>query len=48
VDAGGQGNPAYYESADGWHWMRPSLGLVDYQGSSDNNLLPGKVKAWQV
>ena len=33
VDASGQSNACYYESADGQHWTRPNLGLVDYQGS---------------
>lgn len=27
------------ESADGIHWEKPSLGLVDYEGSSENNIL---------
>ena len=40
VDASGQNNPGYYESTDGQHWTRPNLGLVDYQGSLENNLLP--------
>lgn len=30
---------AYAESADGVHWSKPNLGLVDYQGNKDNNLL---------
>ena len=29
----------YAESSDGIHWQRPSLGLIDFQGSTDNNLL---------
>lgn len=40
VDAAGQNNACYYESANGRDWSRPDLGLVDYQGSRDNNLLP--------
>jgi hypothetical protein len=28
----------YAESPDGIHWTRPSLGLVDFQGSKDNNI----------
>ena len=28
----------YATSQDGLHWVRPSLGLVDHQGSRDNNL----------
>ncbi len=27
----------YATSQDGLHWVRPSLGLVDHQGSRDNN-----------
>jgi len=30
---------AYAESADGIHWEKPNLGLVEYQGSTDNNLI---------
>ncbi len=29
----------YAESADGIHWTKPKLGLVSYQGNSDNNIL---------
>jgi hypothetical protein len=29
----------YAESADGVRWTRPNLGLLEYQGSSDNNIL---------
>ena len=29
----------YAESDDGIHWVKPKLGIVDYQGSRDNNLL---------
>ena len=32
---------AYAESADGIHWTKPELGLVDYQGSKKNNLVVG-------
>ena len=31
--------PCYAESDDGVHWLRPSLGLVEYQGSKDNSIL---------
>ena len=31
---------AYAESRDGRHWTRPALGLVEFQGSKDNNLIP--------
>lgn len=29
----------YLESSDGRQWRRPNLGLVEYQGSKENNLL---------
>ena len=29
----------YLESDDGIHWRRPSLGLVEFQGSTDNNIV---------
>jgi hypothetical protein len=29
----------YAESTDGIHWIKPKLGLVDYRGSKDNNIL---------
>ncbi len=31
----------YYESDDGYAWRRPDVGLVNFQGSKNNNLLPG-------
>jgi len=30
----------YFESGDGIVWKRPNLGLVDFQGSTENNLIP--------
>jgi hypothetical protein len=33
------GGLAYAESTDGLDWYKPNLGLVDYEGSTDNNLL---------
>ncbi|HWP41328.1 MAG TPA: hypothetical protein VNL70_10420, partial [Tepidisphaeraceae bacterium] len=39
-------NMAYYESDDGLHWHRPKLGLVEYDGDKQNNLVesfPGGV-----
>ena len=30
---------AYAESQDGVHWEKPSLGMVEYRGSRDNNLV---------
>jgi hypothetical protein len=29
----------YAESADGLHWERPNLGLYDWKGSTDNNII---------
>ena len=29
----------YAESPDGLHWTKPTLGLVDYNGSKDNNIV---------
>ena len=31
--------PAYAESKDGIHWTRPDLGLVEYRGNKNNNLV---------
>ena len=30
----------YAESPDGIHWTRPALGLAEFQGSKENNILP--------
>ena len=30
---------AYAESSDGIHWTKPKLGLVEYRGNKDNNLI---------
>ena len=40
-DQWGEGVPrmCYALSDDGLNWEKPSLGLVDYQGSKDNNIL---------
>ena len=35
----GVAQTAYAESKDGIHWERPSLGLVESKGSTDNNLI---------
>lgn len=39
-DAAGTGYTCYLESQDAVHWERPNLGLVEYGGNRDNNLLP--------
>jgi len=31
----------YAESADGIHWEKPNLGLVEFEGSKDNNIVWG-------
>ncbi|MDB6139208.1 MAG: hypothetical protein JWO94_2280 [Verrucomicrobiaceae bacterium] len=38
-DKDNQPNVAYAESTDGIQWTKPSLGIVDYHGSKDNNLV---------
>ena len=37
-------------SADGLHWEKPELGLVEYQGSKRNNLIPtpNHARMWHV
>jgi hypothetical protein len=42
-DSENQPNLAYAESADGIAWVKPKLGIVNYHGSTDNNLvgMPG-------
>lgn len=34
-----RGRLCYAESTDGVHWERPNLGLVEYRGSGNNNIL---------
>lgn len=38
-DAKNRPNVAYAESQDGLHWDKPNLGIVEYEGSRDNNLV---------
>lgn len=38
-DKENQPNLAYAESTDGIHWVKPDLGIVDYYGSKQNNLV---------
>ncbi|MCP5538665.1 MAG: hypothetical protein H7A52_00775 [Akkermansiaceae bacterium] len=38
-DAKNRPNVAYAESTDGLTWKKPNLGIVDYEGSRDNNLV---------
>jgi hypothetical protein len=35
---GGKWTNCYAESADGIHWTKPSLGLIEFRGSKDNNI----------
>ena len=30
---------AYAESDDGIHWTKPKLGIIEFNGSSENNLV---------
>lgn len=39
VEPGGPLTIAYFQSKDGITWERPSLGLVDFNGSTDNNIV---------
>ena len=39
-DKDGNSYTCYFESADGLAWQRPNLGLVEYAGSKENNLIP--------
>lgn len=36
----GHTKQGYAESIDGVNWVKPSLELVEYRGSSDNNIIP--------
>ena len=38
----------YATSKDGIHWERPNLGLVEFQGSTDNNILPIQLHSTSV
>ena len=42
--------PHYATSTDGLHWETPSLGLYEWQGSTDNNIAPapGGMKMYHV
>lgn len=39
VESGGPLTIAYFESKDGIQWDRPSLGLCEFNGSKDNNII---------
>ena len=38
-EGGGREITAYQESYDGIHWEKPNLGLMEYEGSKDNNIV---------
>ena len=40
LEGTGCGFSAYYESADGLHWSKPSIGMIEYRGSRANNFVP--------
>lgn len=39
-DKTGKTYRCYFESKDGIHWERPNMGLIEYDGSKQNNLIP--------
>jgi len=38
-DRQGKSYHCYFESEDGLNWQRPNLGIVEYQGNKENNLI---------
>ena len=40
-DKEGKDHNCYFRSTDGSTWERPNLGLVEFEGSTENNLYPG-------
>ena len=45
---GGARNTAYAESEDGIHWERPELGIVEFAGSKNNNLVLQNATGWNL
>ncbi|MDX9973977.1 MAG: hypothetical protein RBU21_13415 [FCB group bacterium] len=43
IEPGGPLTIAYFESKDGIAWTRPSLGLCEFNGSKDNNIILDKM-----
>ncbi len=43
VEPGGPLTIAYFQSKDGITWERPNLGLVDFNGSKENNIILDKM-----
>lgn len=44
----GGGRLCYATSSDGVHWQRPKLGLVEFQGSRENNIVLGSFREGAV
>ena len=38
-DSKGRWYTCYAESLDGYNWLKPELGLIDYNGSNNNNII---------
>lgn len=38
----------YYESTDGVNWTAPSLGIYEFQGSTDNNIIMDNIDGFRV
>ncbi|NUN97159.1 MAG: hypothetical protein HUU16_13405 [Candidatus Omnitrophica bacterium] len=43
IEPGGPLSIAYFESKDGITWVRPSLGLCEFNGSKENNIILDKM-----
>ncbi|SCF28965.1 hypothetical protein GA0074695_5202 [Micromonospora viridifaciens] len=48
VISGRQTGLCYAESTDGVHWVKPKLGIVEFDGSTDNNILFTDVQGTSV
>ena len=44
IDPGGPLTIAYRESGDGIKWTRPNLGICEFQGSKENNIILDKMR----
>ena len=47
LEAGGVEMTAYQESTDGIHWTKPSLGIHQFEGSVENNIVWIKPKQYK-
>lgn len=43
IEPGGPLSIAYFESKDGINWVRPTLGLCEFKGSKENNIILNKM-----